>query len=397
MPRRAKGPRLYLRRLTGRNRTSTWVILDGPTEISTGCAEGNREGADIALANYLTEKYEPPRSGGKLSKILITDVMTLYLREQGPLTADAGAWIGWMAAPIGDWWSDKTLANVNKSTCIAYVIWRTGQGVSDQTARHELKTMRAAINHYHASSYGPLTAVPTVTLPAKAPQKVDYWLSRQQVAERIRAARRRKRSVHLIRLLLIGVYTGTRPGAAIALRWMPSTKGGWFDLESETLHRRAIGKKKSKKMQPPARIHARLLPHLKRWKKADTEKGITNVVHYYGKAIDSVDSAWESVAIEAGHGEWVPDASKPEGGFWRVNDGPHICRHTAATWQMQAGTDRFEAAGYLGMSPDTLWDTYGHHHPDFQTNAAKAGGRRAVPSNPKKPVNDERTNRVENE
>src|SRR5262249_57777066 len=53
--------------------------------------------------------------------------------------------------------------------------------------------------------------------------------------------------------------------------------------------------------------------------------------------------------------------------------------HTAATWQMQAGTDLFEAAGYLGMSPETLWDVYGHHHPDFQKGAATASNRRRAP------------------
>lgn len=188
--------------------------------------------------------------------------MTLYLKEQGPLTADGGAWLGYMAGPIGEWWGDKTLANVNKSNCIAYAKWRVAQGVSDQTARHELKTLRAGINHYHASDHGPLTAVPTVTLPPKAPQKVDYWLSRKMVADRIRAARRmspwcpkrkrRSRYMHVVRLILIGAYSGTRPGASRAIRWIPSTTGGWVDLTSETLHRRAIGKRQSKKMQPPA-------------------------------------------------------------------------------------------------------------------------------------------------
>jgi integrase len=37
---------------------------------------------------------------------------------------------------------------------------------------------------------------------------------------------------------------------------------------------------------------------------------------------------------------------------------PHILRHTAATWLMQAGTDLWEAAGFLGMSPETQRDVY---------------------------------------
>ena len=47
-------------------------------------------------------------------------------------------------------------------------------------------------------------------------------------------------------------------------------------------------------------------------------------------------------------------------------------RHTAATWLMQRGTDIWQASGFLGMSPQVLINTYGHHHPDFMQDAAKA-------------------------
>jgi len=46
------------------------------------------------------------------------------------------------------------------------------------------------------------------------------------------------------------------------------------------------------------------------------------------------------------------------------------------------GTNLYEGAGYLGMSPETLWETYGHHHPDFQSTAANAvakKGRKHLP------------------
>jgi integrase len=53
---------------------------------------------------------------------------------------------------------------------------------------------------------------------------------------------------------------------------------------------------------------------------------------------------------------------------------PHTLRHTAATWLMQAGVDKWEAAGFLGMSVEMLDRVYGHHHPDHLRTAARALG-----------------------
>src|ERR1700756_4117377 len=49
---------------------------------------------------------------------------------------------------------------------------------------------------------------------------------------------------------------------------------------------------------------------------------------------------------------------------------PPTLRHTAATWLMRAGVDKWEAAGFLGMSVEMLDRVYGHHHPDHLRTAA---------------------------
>jgi hypothetical protein len=95
---------------------------------------------------------------------------------------------------------DTTFRRIgSKANCKAYVDWRTSQRVksyrrrlarlvSEQTARHELKTLRAAIKRYH-KKHGPLDAVPEVTLPDKAPARADYWWARSEAGARSRAAR----------------------------------------------------------------------------------------------------------------------------------------------------------------------------------------------------------------
>lgn len=382
MPRKREQPRLYLRKRPGRS--PIWVILGLGPEKSTGCGEGDVEGAQREFARLIAEKYEPPKTGGDLKRTSVSDVVNVYLRERAPKTA-APKKVAYLAGGILEWWGDKVLADIRAKTCDDYVAWRTAQKrkrrrgglVSDQTARHELNLLSTAISYYHAN-YGPLTAIPVVTMPPMKGARVDYYLTRKEVADRIRAARRLRKCKHVIRALLIGIYTGTRPGAAQRLHWIPSTNGGWFDLDSGILHRRAEGEIESNKRQTPCRIHNRLLPWLRRWYRQDMIEGVRRrkqegdsrvyervqvpyVIHYAGRPIEKLRRSWKSVAIAAGHdGE----------------DGPHIMRHTCCTWLLQSGVSIHETAGYVGMSQKVVENTYGHHSPDFQGHAAQADGRR---------------------
>jgi integrase len=362
MSRLPKPPRLYLKRRAP-PRHHVWIIRDGATRVSTGCHKDNARGAEEALARYIGNKYTPPEALSA-NQLFIEEILAGYLKDHAA-RSPSRVFLFDTARPILQWWAGKKLSDVNKKNCRRFVEWRTaqtyrGRHISDQTARHNLKTLRAAIMWYHGE-HGPLPSLPKVALPAMAPQKKDYWLTRPEVAARIRASRKHARTRHVARALLIGVYTGTRPGAIFALKWLASPLDGWFDLESGVLHRVGIKTRQSRKRQPAARIHAKLLPHLIRWRKADLAAGITSVVHYQGEEIAKLRRSWGSVSVLAG-------ATR--------KDSPHIMRHTAATWQMQAGTDIYQAAGYLGMSVETLLAVYGHHHPDFQADAAKATGKR---------------------
>jgi integrase len=303
---------------------------------------------------------------------LVVEAVAAYLKDYASHSRSR-EFIFATAEPILAWWSGKKIRDVTGTNCRRYVSWRTSQfrkrhakskkppvRVSDQTARHDLKTLRAAINWYKRE-WDPGLVAPTLSLPKKAPPRLGYCLERSDVAARVKQARLSEQTRHIARMLLIGVYTGTRPGAILALRWIPSIDAGWFDLDAGVLHRTGSKVRQTKKRQPPAKIHGRLMPHLRRWRAADMACGITSVVHYRGEPIQKLRRSWDSVARLAGHTN---------------KDGPHILRHTAATWMMRSGVDAFEASGFLGMSPEILWDVYGHHHPKFQQSAAAATGKR---------------------
>ncbi len=219
--------------------------------------------------------------------------------------------------------------------------------------------------HWHGE-HGPLPSVPVVTLPPAAEPK-DRWLTRREAAALLRAALHVHQTVHVARLILIGLYTGTRPGAILQLRWMPSTAGGWIDLDAGVLHRRSSTARLSRKRHPPVRIPDQLAAHLRRWRATDlsAEPKRLHVVHYHGAPISKLRRSWATAAQAAGLGRDVT---------------PHTLRHTATTWLMQAGVDIGIAAGFLGMTVDTLESVYGHHHPAFQAGVANARRGRNRPA-----------------
>lgn len=411
--RKAKPPRLYLRERPGRG--GVWVVLDRGREISTGCGEAEVEGAARFLAALIAEKHTSTVGGRDPAQVEISDVLTFYSEQKAPrppASADAArryADLIAFADKLVDWWGTRKLADVRGATCREYVEWRTAQarrqaktpgarskGVTPATARRELEVLRAAINLYHKEYT--LHFVPAVTLPEKAAPR-ERWLTRGEVARLLAAclgfvwnategrfARRpdgslvrrdkvtRSRRRHVARFLLVGVYTGTRHVAIERLQWHPNTTGGWVDLARGVLYRRGAGERETKKRRPPTRIPHRLAPHLRRWAAIDAapdrlrEQATTFVIHRPdGRPLSTkIRTGWEGIVADAGLG---PDVV------------PHVMRHTAATWQMQAGTDLWEAAGALGMTPQQLQDGYGHHHPEFQEQAAAAhAGRRRRPA-----------------
>src|SRR5262249_31289011 len=202
---------------------------------------------------------------------------------------------------------------------------------------------------------------PKVWLPPEGQPRQDYFLTRKDVADRIRAMRRNPHAKHLIRVILLGVYTGTRSKALRRLRWDRTPDHSWVDLAGDTIHRKGYADPDTNKRRPPCRIHDRLRPWLRRWREADMKAGVRYVIHYQGKPIGNVLRSWAT--------------AKKEAQFTGEDHGLHIMRHTAATWAMLQGLPVGQIAKYLGMDVKTVERHYGHHHPDYQQEVASFSGK----------------------
>ncbi|MEH6699934.1 MAG: tyrosine-type recombinase/integrase [Brevundimonas sp.] len=397
MARRSKGARLYLRRgRPERGTGSVWVIRDGSKEISTGFGPDRREAAEQALSAYIDAKWSPEtadRGTRDPADVLIADVIALYATEKAPRVADPVSCKGRLEALLA-YWGESSLADIKRSSCTDYVSWRVQQPikayknssdaprVSDQAARRELEDLSAAIGYW--AEEHPLTRRPKVVLPAKAEGSRDA-LTRNEAARLLKAAmgwrfdpqtgrwRRlqessRKNRAHLRRFLLIGLYTGTRPGVLPKLLWEESPTQAWVDLEAGIIYRRGRAERDHRtKRRPLVKMPGRLLAHMRRWRRLDVaaakargEPPPVTVLHHGGRALAGrIRTGFEGIVRDAGLAREVT---------------PHWMRHTCATWLMEQDVPPWEAAGYTGMTIKTLEEFYGHHRPSHQARARRALG-----------------------
>lgn len=388
MSRPTKGARIVWRdesrKPDGRLRNSAgWFIRDGSTFISTGCGDGDRQRAEQKLGEYISQKYQPQKERGRdPDSILIADVLNVYLQSKVPGQAKQQEAISRIKALIS-FFGDKHLSDINGDLCRAFA----SRLASQSLARRQLEDLRSAINHYHREGY--VTTAPAVVLPPK-PIPRDRWLTRNEAARLLWAAWTMKQSWkgkesdrrtgrHIARFILVGLYTGTRSSPICGAAVKPTPGHGFIDYERGVFYRKPQRKAETKKRQPPVKIPSRLLAHLRRWKDTDLEiktksrgksanigRKISHdfVVEWNGKSVTSVKKGFKSACEIAGLG-WYED------GKFVTDVTPHVLRHTAATWLMQAGVDPWEASGFLGMTVETLINTYGHHHPDYQSEAAE--------------------------
>ncbi len=273
---------------------------------------------------------------------MIADVLTVYGNEVA-LHRKTARNISYNISNLLKWWGDKTVADISTKNCRAFAGTK-----KSQAAGADIKVLKAAVGYWNAE-YGPLNTVPTFWRPAANPPR-ERWLTRTEAAKLLWTARRYQ---HIRRLILIGLYTGSRPGVILAMRWEQ------IDFRAGVMTRLRPGATPdAKKRAPKVKLGWRITAHLKRWKRLDGAQELIcrfeDATHPGPREVKDPHGSWRKVVKEAGlHGVTR-----------------HTLRHTRATWMMQANVPIWEAAGFLGMSVRTLEKTYGHHSPDHQGGAA---------------------------
>lgn len=374
MPRPGKGAHLWLRPAS-RDKSGTverarWIIKDHGHQIGTGCGASDRAEAERKLARYIASKYVPARRERDLVEIPVADVLNIYLTDAVPGQARPDKAVE-RAGRLLDFFGTMTLDQITGSACRAYTMARTGQGRSSKGkgggARRDLQDLAAAINH-HAKE-GLHRGLVRIALPERGKAR-QRWLTRDEFAKLLLVCWRTrevqegratdKRPLrHLCRFLLLGLYTGSRPGAVLNSSWECGPGLSWIDTDRGVFHRHADGARETDKRQPTVRLAPGLLAHLRRWKRLDDGRGY--VVTFVGQPITSVKTALSRACKLAGIERGVT---------------AYTLRHTAASWLVAKGLPTRKIADFLGTSEKMIEDHYGHLAPDYQDEAARAIGRK---------------------
>lgn len=268
----------------------------------------------------------------------------LYFRAAEPKSARPRELLA-TCERLNAFWGNKAVNEIVGDTCREY----TKQANGPSAARRDLAILSASVNMYARENV--LDYTPKFTTPPKETPRTEY-LTRSEAARMILNAHRMGYK-HLVRYLIIGLYSGSRSSVITGMQWMPNTTSGYFDLERGIMYRSAPRHQETNKRKRPATIPKRLMFWLKRWFKEDSNEFgyVPHVIRYRGKPVKSVKKTWKTVREMSGISPEIV---------------PHSMRHSSITWAMQGGVSISTVASFYSVSIEVLQNTYWHHHPEFQ-------------------------------
>jgi integrase len=313
-------PRLVLYR-------GTWAVYHQRRRYSTG--HTGRAEAERFLAEFLAAQARPKAGADTVANVLAAYLATRDGPGRGRLE--------WAHKRLIQRLGAKPADRLTDADAKLYAEQRATDGVSGGTTRTELQALRAALKWRYGKD---ALAVP---LPPRSEAR-ERWLTRDE-ADRLLAACERP---HIRLAILLGLHTGARIGAVLALTW------DRVHLDRKLIDFREPGAARTRKRRVALPINDVLAPALAEAKERATSP---YVIEFAGKRVARIKNGIAATAKRAG----VAGVT------------PHVFRHTAATWMAQAGVDMWQIAGMLGHSdPAMVSQVYGHHHPAHMADAARA-------------------------
>lgn len=342
----------YLVQVAGRD---TWYIRDGDKRVSTRKTDVT-EAAEV-LAEYRAKLNGDQVRRGKAGLKTVADLLAFWEKSHKAKEGGEASWKQkwqYVCATLKRHAGHKALAAIDADWSRGYVADREAEEVIGPTIRQELTTLLGAWRAAEGARLVSLPA-PTLQLP-KASDPRDVFITKEEAKRLISECKK----PHLELFVRLGLATGGRPGALLSLQWRHvDLEKGQVDFRPSGQRRRSVDEKKRRadgKRAALVPIGEKIVARLKEAKfNAQTDF----VIEFAGKPVVSVKKSFKEAVKRAG--------LDPE------EITPHILRHSAATWQAQAGVTMWEIAGFLGHSSVAMVEkVYGHHSPNYMKRGRDA-------------------------
>jgi|GEM_PF-4144451 len=330
MAKRNKGPHVAKRKDRG-----WWGVREFINEqrhwLVSGCS--SEQEAEEELIEILIQRRQ-----GKIKPkdLRVGEILAYYLDNHIPHTARPQRGLTYHDT-LTPFWAKLMVQDVNKAKCQNYVQVRREQfkrkrkrDISNDSLRAEIEHLNAALNYAYDNDLIQIT--PKTWKPPKAPAR-DRWLTRRELALLLNAARKSK-AKHLPLFILLALYTGSRSGAILDLKWTQ------VDLKNDIIDFRP-----SKNSQTKGYSIVPIPPKLKHFLERAPQNDV-HVLHNKGHKIKSVKTSFESIRKQAGLQGTVT---------------PNTLRHTHASLLKQDGIASAFIAENMGhATPEMVDRTYGH-------------------------------------
>lgn len=355
MPKRNPGAHIKYRK--DRNCWEVIEFVDGKRKrLATGIR--SRNDAEAELAKILVLRVDPRKNE---RDITLGELIAYYVREHVPTLNNATTAIKCMERII-PFWGNLKLDSIKKSKSLEYMEYRKGEfkkwqkqysykglrELSPETVRREIEQLQAVVSYAYRDNI--IGVCPYIWKPSKSKPR-SRWLTRNEAASLIRAARNNEKTRDYLPIfIIIGLYTGARSAAILNLRWHHvDFKNNLIDFTK--------GYDSKTKQGAIVPIPKKLAQVLRSQKKYGTNIGY--VVHINQMKIKSVKRGFATACKNAG----LEDVT------------PHTLRHTCASWLVQKGVPTAKVAKYLGhTSPQMIEKTYGHLNPSHLSEIIEALG-----------------------
>lgn len=243
-------------------------------------------------------------------------------------------------------YGDKALEEFDAKLLLEMKERMAASGNKGATIRRKIGIIKAAFGW--AFKEGIITAMPPFP-PIQCGDFVRYMPPTQSEI----AAIYEVGAEHLRRVIILGYQFGMRVGQSELLRLT------WDDIDLDLgIIRVPNAKKGASQPFREVPIQNALMPIFHQWKNEDLQNGINTLVHYKGKPVKSIKTAWKLALKKAGISRHIR---------------PYDLRHAFATEAIAAGVDYGTLANLMGhSSPIMVLKHYQHVRNDQKRKAIEA-------------------------